>query len=195
MAGILRELTLLQEREGWLPEPALREIAERLGVPLHRVESVSTFYTHFRRTPPTGTAVLVCRDVACRMAGHDAVTASLRDRADVEVREVSCLGRCDAAPAACVGHRVVGLRDATAIDDALEQPAVRLRPSSTWSPDLDAESRTPYASLDRLLALDGRDVVLHGYMVPFSADGDEVREHGTAPTMPDSDSSTRTASG
>ena len=57
MAGILRELTLLQEQEGWLPEDRLREIAQRLGLPPHRVESVSTFYSHFRRTPPSGMEV------------------------------------------------------------------------------------------------------------------------------------------
>ena len=53
MVTIIHELTLLQEREGWLSEDALRQLAERLKVPLHRVESVSTFYTHFRRTLQT----------------------------------------------------------------------------------------------------------------------------------------------
>ena len=59
---LLDDLKDLQAREGWLPEEGLREIAQRRGVPLHRLESLSTFYTHFRRTPPEGTELAVCRD-------------------------------------------------------------------------------------------------------------------------------------
>ena len=48
----------------------------------------------------------VCRDVACLMEGAPAYTQAIRDGlsgdADVEVHEVSCLGRCEHAPAACV---------------------------------------------------------------------------------------------
>jgi NADH:ubiquinone oxidoreductase subunit E len=61
VAGVLHELTLLQEREGWLSEAGLRQLALRLRVPLHRLEGVSSFYTHFRRTPPKGVQVRVCR--------------------------------------------------------------------------------------------------------------------------------------
>ena len=39
----------------------------------------------------------------------------------MEVQEVSCLGRCDRAPAACVGHRSVKLDDPEAVDAALAQ--------------------------------------------------------------------------
>ena len=102
----------IQEREGWLSEPALRDLAERLGVPLHRLESVSTFYTHFRRTPPRGAELAVCRDVACSLAGGALARArlchALTGRDDVEVREVSCLGRCEYAPAALVNGVPVG---------------------------------------------------------------------------------------
>jgi NADH:ubiquinone oxidoreductase subunit E len=88
---LLKELRELQGREGWLPEDGLREIAERRGVPLHRLESLSTFYTHFRRTPPGGPRLDVCRDIACRLAGRDAAVDALRPRLaelGVELRDV-----------------------------------------------------------------------------------------------------------
>jgi NADH:ubiquinone oxidoreductase subunit E len=104
-------LTLLQERDGWLSEPELSSLAKRLNVPLHRLESLSTFYTHFRRTPPKRVEVEVCRDLSCAMAGGgeaaEQLRASLAGRDDVEVREVSCIGRGDRAPVALVGHDVV----------------------------------------------------------------------------------------
>jgi NADH:ubiquinone oxidoreductase subunit F (NADH-binding)/NADH:ubiquinone oxidoreductase subunit E len=138
LASILRELTRLQTEHGWLPEADLREASERLGVPLHRLESVSTFYTHFRREPPAGREVLVCRDVACRLAGAraaaDALREGLADRG-VAFRELSCLGRCDAAPAGCVGDRVVALDDPGDVRAALEEPTLRERPVRTWAAD------------------------------------------------------------
>jgi NADH:ubiquinone oxidoreductase subunit F (NADH-binding) len=155
--GILHELTLLQEREGWLSESALRDLAERLGVPLHRLESVSTFYTHFRRRAPQGAAVEVCRDVACRLAGGAAATKALRAAladADVELREVSCLGRCDAAPAACAGHQVVRADDAPAVRAALGSRQPTTREPRRWAADPYDAPGDRYASLRAAL---GRD--------------------------------------
>lgn len=69
MAAIVQALEQLQQRVGWLPEDELEALAKRLGVPLHRVESVSTFYTHFRREPGAPMEISVCRDLPCMLAG------------------------------------------------------------------------------------------------------------------------------
>jgi len=143
---LLRELTELQEREGWLPEAGLREIAQRRGIPLHRLESLSTFYTHFRRTEPGAVELAACRDVACRLAGRDPAIDSLRPllaELGVELREVSCLGRCDTAPAGAVGDRVVDLRDAADVRSALSEPEVRERPVRSWP------AADPYPSVEQ----------------------------------------------
>ncbi|MEZ4383340.1 MAG: NAD(P)H-dependent oxidoreductase subunit E, partial [Nannocystaceae bacterium] len=132
--SLITHLNALQEEHGWLPGEALRELAERLGVPLHRVEGVASFYPHYRRRPPAGHAVQVCRDLSCTMAGGDGCLAAIRafaaERAAatgerVDVEEASCLGRCDRAPAALVHHAhpvvgVDGVRAALA-DDAAER--------------------------------------------------------------------------
>ncbi|WP_293261683.1 NAD(P)H-dependent oxidoreductase subunit E [Nannocystis sp.] len=108
--SILSQLTALQAELGWLSQDSLTELAHRLGVPLHRVEGVASFYPHFRREPPPAHRVELCRDLSCTMAGgaealraaaraHEAATGER-----VEVAEVSCLGRCDRAPAALVHH-------------------------------------------------------------------------------------------
>ena len=135
LPSLVHELTLLQESEGWLSEAGLRALAERLGVPLHRLESVSTFYTHFRRTPPRPFRIDVCRDLSCALAGGPdacrAVRNALEGREDVEIREVSCLGRCDRAPAAAVGDGVVTLdASGSAAIAALEGPAPDARPQA-----------------------------------------------------------------
>jgi NADH:ubiquinone oxidoreductase subunit F (NADH-binding)/NADH:ubiquinone oxidoreductase subunit E len=124
--SLVRELTRLQARKGWLSEADLKALADQLGVPLHRLESVSTFYTRFRRTPPQRTQVEVCRDLSCSMAGGAAARARLQSalagRDDVEICEISCMGRCDGAPAAMIGHRVVRLDRTDAVLEAIDHP-------------------------------------------------------------------------
>ncbi|MEE9280806.1 MAG: NAD(P)H-dependent oxidoreductase subunit E [Myxococcota bacterium] len=138
MASLVHELTLLQEREGWLGEEGLRGLAERLRLPLHRLESVSTFYSHFQRSEPKAARVDVCRDLSCWLAGASAARARLGDalagRDDVEVRQVSCLGRCDGAPAAVIGHCVVRLDRSEDVVGAIEGRGVAADapPAASW---------------------------------------------------------------
>ena len=158
MVAIVHELTLLQEREGWLSEAGLRDLAERLGVPLHRLESVSTFYPHFRRAPPRATTLSVCRDLSCALAGGARVCADLRRdlaaRSDVEVREVSCLGRCDLAPALHVGERAMSGAEPAAAIAALEHPGPPPAAPSPrrWAADPYERSEEHYGTLRRALA-------------------------------------------
>ena len=165
MGEIVRALLAMQEEEGWLPPAGLEALAERLRVPLHRLESVSTFYTHFRRAKPEGVEVLVCRDLSCRLAGAESACARLRERASdsggFEVREISCLGRCDQAPAAAIGDRVLDARDGDEIERAAargESDAVE-RPRRAWptadpyaAGDVQASLADPYRVLRAVLS-------------------------------------------
>ena len=129
MSEIVGELLKLQEEEGWLSAEGLEALAARLRLPLHRLESVSTFYTHFRREPPKGVPVEVCRDLSCRLAGGKGACQTLRDRAAargpsepaVEIHEVSCLGRCDSAPAAAIGDQVFDVTASETIFAAIDK--------------------------------------------------------------------------
>ena len=111
--SILSHLTALQVEHGWLSQDSLVHLAVAINVPLHRIEGVASFYPHFRRSPPPRHRVELCRDLSCAMAGGGAAlhaaagahAASTGER--VEVVEVSCLGRCDRAPAALVHHTPV----------------------------------------------------------------------------------------
>jgi NADH:ubiquinone oxidoreductase subunit F (NADH-binding)/NADH:ubiquinone oxidoreductase subunit E len=127
LSEIVRALLALQEEEGWLSPDGLEALAARLQLPLHRLESVSTFYNHFKRERPEGVEVEVCRDLSCRLAGAASACASLRDRAGgdsaFEIKEVSCLGRCDQAPAAAIGDRILDASDLEAVTAAVAEGA------------------------------------------------------------------------
>ena len=102
---ILRQLSVLQHRQGYVDDDSLREMSRRLNVPLYRLEGLVSFYTHFRRSAPPRHTVTVCRDVICSMFGADALCERIQTVADagsVAVEEVSCLGRCDSPPVVAV---------------------------------------------------------------------------------------------
>ena len=124
--SLIAELTRLQAQHGSLREEDLRELAERLRVPLYRIQEVVSFYPEFRTTPAPRVQVSLCRDVCCLLAGGEAWGARLaallaRDEG-VEVRPVSCLGRCDRAPAAMVNGVAVGGGPPEAIARLVSQP-------------------------------------------------------------------------
>ena len=63
----IEELYALQEDRGFLSEEDLRALSRRLKVPLYELEGISSFYPHFRRTPPPAFRVGACRDLACHL--------------------------------------------------------------------------------------------------------------------------------
>lgn len=106
---VFDELRAIQRTYGYLPEADMRALAERIGVPLYRLQSVASFYPLFFLKPPARVEVRVCGDMACHRHGGLALLDSLGRRfhgQDVNVQHVSCLGRCDLAPAIAVNDHI-----------------------------------------------------------------------------------------
>src|SRR4051812_15536155 len=109
---LLPALHAIQDRVGWISQPALNYISRRLAVPPAEAYGVATFYALYATTPRAPTVAHVCDDVACRIAGAEAICDDLsravgpegeaaRDGA-VGWKRSPCLGLCDLAPAALV---------------------------------------------------------------------------------------------
>jgi len=107
MGSLVTALQKIQSQFGYLKREALEQYSEETGVPLYRLHSVASFFPHFQLTPPKPVTLKICRDMACHMGGSGKMLRdlqhSLRNGTDlINVEGVSCLGRCDRAPAACV---------------------------------------------------------------------------------------------
>ena len=114
--SLIPALYAIQERVGWLPREELVALARDVHRPLYEIEGLISFYPHFLTDPPKRVALHACRDLSCWLQGADERTAAIRQRygqdADVEFTEVSCIGRCDTAPAVSVNERPAAAGDA-----------------------------------------------------------------------------------
>ena len=122
---LITELNKLQEQSGYLREDELRDLSRELRVPLHAIQAVVSFYPHFRTTPPPKARVAVCRDMACHLAGGEDLcrrVTEVLEAEDVEVQPVSCLGRCDSAPAAAINDVPLSGRDVQAVITGARNP-------------------------------------------------------------------------
>jgi formate dehydrogenase/NADH-quinone oxidoreductase subunit F len=117
--SLIPALHAIQERVGWLPREELVALSREVHRPLYEIEGLISFYPHFRTTPPERVVLRVCHDLSCWLRGADDRLAAMRERygrdTDVELIEGSCLGRCDAAPAAAVNDAPVPLSEVDAL--------------------------------------------------------------------------------
>jgi formate dehydrogenase/NADH-quinone oxidoreductase subunit F len=117
--SLIPALNAIQARLGWLPREELEELARDTRRPRYEIEGLISFYPHFRTSPPAKVALHVCHDLPCFLRDGEARLAELRaqygDDTDVELVEVSCLGRCDIAPAAAVNERPVRVDEVDAL--------------------------------------------------------------------------------
>jgi formate dehydrogenase beta subunit len=162
--SLIPSLNAIQREHGWLPREDLARLSRDTRRPLYEIEGLVSFYPHFRTAAPPKVEVTVCRDLSCWLHGADEQIAQIHERygdgVEIEVREVSCIGRCDIAPAATVEERPVRAADVPeAVRRALdgdEPPAHAKTPPRSWPNDpyavADPEER--YATVRAMLAGD-----------------------------------------
>jgi len=109
-SAVIPLLWKAQEQEGWVCEPAIRLIADMLGMAYIRVLEVATFYTMFQLQPVGKKAhVQVCGTTPCMLRGAGDLIKVCKKRiaehahelspdGDFSWEEVECLGACVNAP-------------------------------------------------------------------------------------------------
>jgi NADH:ubiquinone oxidoreductase subunit F (NADH-binding)/NADH:ubiquinone oxidoreductase subunit E len=141
--SLIPSLNVIQREHGWLPREELVRLGRETKRPLYEIEGLISFYPHFRIEPPARVEVTVCRDLSCWLHGAEEQIAAIRTRfgddVEVEVREVSCVGRCDIAPAGTVQEHPVTTADLVgAVEQAKaagEPPAAEPSTPRVWPND------------------------------------------------------------
>jgi NADH-quinone oxidoreductase subunit E len=114
-SAVIPLLWRAQEQVGWLTEPAMRAVADRLGMAYIRVYEIATFYTMFHLAPVGKRAhVQVCGTTPCMLRGSEALVDVCKRRISAEPHhlsadgdfsweEVECLAACANAPVVQIG--------------------------------------------------------------------------------------------
>ena len=108
---LIEHLHRIQDTYGQISAPHLAALADEMGLAFAEVFETATFYAHFDvvkegETPVPALTVRVCDSLTCAMHGAEDLLAALQAEIGGQVRVVRapCVGLCDHAPAAEVGH-------------------------------------------------------------------------------------------
>ena len=123
---LIEYLHRLQDEFHHLSARHLAALAAWMGLPMAEVWEVASFYDHFDlvregEDAPAPCTIRVCTSLSCMMAGGEDLLERLQPYASDRVRFVAapCIGACDKAPAAAIGHQLVApacLEDLTSVD-------------------------------------------------------------------------------
>ncbi len=109
-SAIMPALYVAQQEYGWLPQEAVDQVAEVMGLTSTEVGSVASFYTMYFLEPVGRHVIDFCTDLPCALVGADKVYERLREKlglkegqettadGSITLRPAMCLGGCNCAP-------------------------------------------------------------------------------------------------
>lgn len=117
--AVIPVLQMVQAEYGYLPEPVVDLISERLHVSVHEIIGVATFYAQFHLKPRGQHIIKVCCGTACHVKGAKKVLEKLSETLEIStgmttkdnvftLEEVACLGACSLAPVMMVDEDIHG---------------------------------------------------------------------------------------
>ncbi|MBI4721026.1 MAG: NAD(P)H-dependent oxidoreductase subunit E [Chitinivibrionia bacterium] len=106
---LIQVLLDIQSEHHWLPKEALERVAEKLNVPMTRVQHIATFYKAFSLVPKGRHEIHICLGTACHVRGAPRVLDTVQELIGIKPGEtdldlkfslqtVNCLGCCALGP-------------------------------------------------------------------------------------------------
>jgi NADH:ubiquinone oxidoreductase subunit E len=122
----------IQSEYRYLPQDALKRVAERLDIPEVDVFGVATFYRSFSLTPRGKHTLTVCVGTACHVRGAPRLVDELCRRLEVKpgqttsdgeftLETVNCLGACALGPIVVVDDEYRGQVAVRDLDGILKE--------------------------------------------------------------------------
>lgn len=151
---IVPALRAIQHKHGFLPVDELRALSARLHVPVYQLHGVASFFPHLRLQPPAPVEVRVCADMSCHLNGAASLLTAFEAEAGrvpgADVQTVSCLGRCDRAPAAALNdHILESVSPGEVPDLVLAAADGKLRPRPRAAAEASGLRSDPYGGVPR----------------------------------------------
>lgn len=116
---IIPILQQVQQQFGYLPEQAMKRIAEFVHVPAATVFGIGTFYAQFKLVPTGRNVIKICRGTGCYVRGAPRILSELENQLGIKdggttpdleytLETVACFGSCALAPVMVVNDKVYG---------------------------------------------------------------------------------------
>jgi len=115
--SLLPIMQAVVEREKYLSEYSMVEIAREIDIPASEVFGTATFYS-FIETKPAGKYIIrICKTITCAMKGKNQMMFAIQDMLKIKLGETTpdnrftlletnCLGWCHKAPAMLINNEV-----------------------------------------------------------------------------------------
>ena len=137
---LLEQLHAVHDHYHHISAAHIAALGHLLNRPMAELYEVASFYAHFDvvkegEAPPPDLTVRVCDGLSCELAGATQLLGTLRDLAPgVRVVAAPCMGRCERAPVAAVGHNHVTAASAPLVEQAVA--AGDTKPQDLTVPDI-----------------------------------------------------------
>lgn len=129
---VIKLLQTAQEKYGYIPEKAIKDISAATGTPESDIYGIITFYKQFRLEKPGIHVIKVCDGTACHVSGSNMLIDQIEEDFGVRpgqttedgiftVEAVACLGCCSLAPVVMIDGKVYGKLDASKVKRLLKR--------------------------------------------------------------------------
>jgi NADH-quinone oxidoreductase subunit E len=131
---LIPALQQVQQVFGYLPELAMKKLAEFLKLPESTVFGVGTFYAQFKLVPTGRNIIKVCRGTACHVRGSAQILAEIEKQLGISAGDttpdmeysletIACFGSCALAPVVVINNKVHGRMTVTNAGEILNRGA------------------------------------------------------------------------
>jgi NADH-quinone oxidoreductase subunit E len=129
-SALIQVLLAIQRENRWLPKDTLKQVSQKLGVPLTQVYHIATFYKAFSLMPKGRHSVSVCLGTACQVRGAPRLLDRVMETLKIKPGEtsedmrfsldtVNCLGCCALGPVMVVDGEYYGKPSAKEIEQII----------------------------------------------------------------------------
>lgn len=115
-SALLPVLWMVQEKEGWISNDSIAEVAKVLDISYEHILGVVTFYTMFNKKKTGKFHLQICTNVSCTLRGGYELFKYISEKLGINnkettgdgmftIEEVECLGSCATAPMLQVNNK------------------------------------------------------------------------------------------
>lgn len=131
-AASIEALKIVQDKQRWVSDESLADVARILEMSVTELENVATFYNLIFRKPVGRHVIFVCESISCWVMGYENILAHLNKKLGISFGEtteddrftllpIQCLGNCDQAPAIMVDNDLHNNLTLEKVDDLLQK--------------------------------------------------------------------------